>query len=443
MDSPFSKLAWSFAGARLDSSSPSSHSSASDGVENSPQSQPAGARLLSKDLQTEPLLPEADDEGIFKHPPPPACRRVKKISALSRGRAASSMTVLAAPLNNGAAPSDPSPTPAPSPSPSDPAPASTPASIRERLRTSSTAAPAAVANPLPLHNRLPTPDLSRRCSNSFKLPRPSTRPADSMPVPAMKLSALRSSADVADEDETDPSHGGALLARPVSARGGYLCSGLPVVPEATPADMPCISPDTLVRLLRGDLRSTFRRVVVIDCRFGYEFRGGHIRDAVNVSTVEELAEQFMQVRNECADTCVVFHCEFSSHRGPTLWRALRKWDRHVNVSRYPELFYPHTYLLHKGYEAFYRAYPGLCDPQAYVQMTNKAFSDEMKQALQRMDAVRKASSRRGSVASLDVPQQLAAATDGGGSPDASARSCGDGIRFPDDEDEQDILRSSD
>jgi hypothetical protein len=76
-------------------------------------------------------------------------------------------------------------------------------------------------------------------------------------------------------------------------------------------------------------------------------------------------------------------------------------------------------------------------------MTNKAFSDEMKQALQRMDAVRKASSRRGSVASLDVPQQLAAATDGGGSPDASARSCGDGIRFPDDEDEQDILRSSD
>jgi rhodanese-related sulfurtransferase len=50
---------------------------------------------------------------------------------------------------------------------------------------------------------------------------------------------------------------------------------------------------------------------------------------------------------------VIFHCEFSSERGPSLLRFLRNKDRALNEDVYPNLHYPELYLLEGGYKSFY------------------------------------------------------------------------------------------
>lgn len=59
-------------------------------------------------------------------------------------------------------------------------------------------------------------------------------------------------------------------------------------------------------------------------------------------------------------TILVFHCEFSQKRGPALWKTLRELDRHLNLGRYPKIFYPEMYLLEKGFKTFHESYPELC-----------------------------------------------------------------------------------
>lgn len=48
---------------------------------------------------------------------------------------------------------------------------------------------------------------------------------------------------------------------------------------------------------------------------------------------------------------VVFHCEFSSERGPRMARYVRERDRAVN--EYPNLHYPELYILKGGYKEFF------------------------------------------------------------------------------------------
>ena len=48
---------------------------------------------------------------------------------------------------------------------------------------------------------------------------------------------------------------------------------------------------------------------------------------------------------------VVFHCEFSSERGPRMCRFVRERDRSLN--EYPKLHYPELYVLKGGYKDFF------------------------------------------------------------------------------------------
>ena len=50
---------------------------------------------------------------------------------------------------------------------------------------------------------------------------------------------------------------------------------------------------------------------------------------------------------------LIFHCEFSSERGPKMSRFLRDQDRELNKDCYPRLNYPEMYILEGGYKAFY------------------------------------------------------------------------------------------
>lgn len=48
---------------------------------------------------------------------------------------------------------------------------------------------------------------------------------------------------------------------------------------------------------------------------------------------------------------IIFHCEFSSERGPRMCRFVRERDRAMND--YPKLHYPELYVLKGGYKDFF------------------------------------------------------------------------------------------
>ncbi|CAH4033060.1 M-phase inducer phosphatase-like isoform X2 [Pieris brassicae] len=136
------------------------------------------------------------------------------------------------------------------------------------------------------------------------------------------------------------------------------------------SDLKSISGDTLAGLIRGEYSDSIHDFQVIDCRYPYEFEGGHILGAVNMSTAEQVLELMNAplAKDNQKRSILVFHCEFSLERGPKLSRFLRSSDRAKNQENYPNLHYPEIYLLHAGYRSFFKNYPELCSPNGYTAM---------------------------------------------------------------------------
>lgn len=107
--------------------------------------------------------------------------------------------------------------------------------------------------------------------------------------------------------------------------------------------------------------------------------------------------------SSCADKRVllIFHCEFSSERGPRMCRFIRKRDRAIN--EYPRLHYPELYILKGGYKEFFQQFqvrsaphprgpappvalwfhlllvPQVqCEPQSYRPMGHQDFKEDLK-----------------------------------------------------------------
>ena len=70
------------------------------------------------------------------------------------------------------------------------------------------------------------------------------------------------------------------------------------------------------QLLHGDFSDAVSNYKIIDCRYPYEYEGGHIQGAVNIYTEEGIQELVMT--EDTPSTTLIFHCEFSSERGPKL-----------------------------------------------------------------------------------------------------------------------------
>jgi hypothetical protein len=128
------------------------------------------------------------------------------------------------------------------------------------------------------------------------------------------------------------------------------------------SDLNCITPATATRVLDGEYDNLIDKLIIIDSRYPYEFEGGHIRNAQNIYTKERIIETFLTNKDEILSkspsssgkrTVIIFHCEFSSERGPSLLRFLRNQDRAANRDSYPKLYYPELYLLEGGYKAFF------------------------------------------------------------------------------------------
>ena len=136
-------------------------------------------------------------------------------------------------------------------------------------------------------------------------------------------------------------------------------------------DLKSISPETLVDLMNGHYSQIINGYAIVDCRYPYEYEGGHISGAINIFSTETLIEKFFsenrptnhfivppptpKIQSDCMllptsspfgtssfgsssfgttstpihsgtesssgvvkRTALIFHCEFSSKRGPKL-----------------------------------------------------------------------------------------------------------------------------
>ena len=179
-------------------------------------------------------------------------------------------------------------------------------------------------------------------------------------------SELLSRASAADRTE-----GGTLL-------GDFSRSpSLPTV-SGREQDLAYIAPQTMLDLLTA---ARTHNVIIIDCRYGYEYDGGHIAGAKNCSTEAAIQQALLQENKR--GHIIIFHCEFSMERGPKMLRYLRQQDRALNINNYPSLHYPELYLLKGGYKAFWEHCQltdstHLCEPQAYRRMLASGFEDELK-----------------------------------------------------------------
>ncbi|KIV93169.1 hypothetical protein, variant [Exophiala mesophila] len=141
-------------------------------------------------------------------------------------------------------------------------------------------------------------------------------------------------------------------------------------PDGEAGALPRITKETMVNILDGNYNSLYEKLVIVDCRFEYEYEGGHIEGAVNFNDKEQLSSQLFDVE-PTSKALLIFHCEYSAHRAPLMAKFIRNKDRTVNADRYPALTYPEAYILDGGYSTFFKDHQDRCYPQNYVEMDAK------------------------------------------------------------------------
>ena len=82
--------------------------------------------------------------------------------------------------------------------------------------------------------------------------------------------------------------------------------------------LPRITKDTMIDVLDGKYGRCYDHSIVIDCRFEYEYDGGHIEGAINVNDKDQLANQLLD-RTSAEKTLLILHCEYSAHRAPIMF----------------------------------------------------------------------------------------------------------------------------
>jgi len=157
-----------------------------------------------------------------------------------------------------------------------------------------------------------------------------------------------------------------------------------------------ISPETMDQLLEGVYDDKISSKMIVDCRFAYEYHGGHIRQAINLPDKEAAQTMLLQgalfqrghkdvpipsesgkpdQNGETKKFLLVFHCEYSAMRAPTVAKYLREQDRHMNMIHYPALHYPEIYILEGGFAKYYGHSPQHCEG-SYVRMDDPTYRSD-------------------------------------------------------------------
>ncbi|XP_062901199.1 M-phase inducer phosphatase 2 [Mobula hypostoma] len=155
---------------------------------------------------------------------------------------------------------------------------------------------------------------------------------------------------------------------------------LPTV-EGRHQELQYITPEMVIQLVNGKFDGLVERFLLFDCRYPYEYEGGHIKGALNLhmeDEVEDLLKKPIVPVDKAKRVIIIFHCEFSSERGPRMCRFLREKDREVNGTDYPKLHYPELYVLKGGYREFFPKFKVYCEPQGYRPMNHEDFKDDLR-----------------------------------------------------------------
>ena len=129
--------------------------------------------------------------------------------------------------------------------------------------------------------------------------------------------------------------------------------------------IPRISAHTVQRVLTSEIQCNY---LLVDCRYPYEYQGGHIMGAINCPPSEKLVLMDWLFDPEHGITrrgplILVMHCEFSQCRAPRM--ATDVFRQYINLGLHTGL---EVYVMKGGYSDFYRHYPQWCDPVGYVPM---------------------------------------------------------------------------
>lgn len=104
---------------------------------------------------------------------------------------------------------------------------------------------------------------------------------------------------------------------------------LPLLDNGKHQDLKSITCHVLADLLNGKYKDSIESYAIVDCRYPYEYEGGHIRSAINLYTQHSILQTFLKKKsteteepvgqnNLAKRNILIFHCEFSSERGPNL-----------------------------------------------------------------------------------------------------------------------------
>lgn len=82
-------------------------------------------------------------------------------------------------------------------------------------------------------------------------------------------------------------------------------------------NLPRITKETMINVLDGHYSDHYDQTHIVDCRFEYEYEGGHIDGAVNFNDKEQLTGKLFESPTSTR-TLLIFHCEYSAHRAPLM-----------------------------------------------------------------------------------------------------------------------------
>nr|XP_022336082.1 M-phase inducer phosphatase-like [Crassostrea virginica] len=200
-----------------------------------------------------------------------------------------------------------------------------------------------------------------------------------------------------DDDEIKAVVGRMVEESNLTGDGSQTCS-LPTIPGKH-SDLRSITNETVVDVISGKYDDSIGSVLIVDCRYPYEYDGGHVPGSINAyrpDDVQFILDQHQRMRDEAEGKrhIVIFYCEFSSERGPRMCRNVRKADRNHNMDRYPFLNFPELYIMHNGFKAFFETHQNVCEPQGYTPMLHKDHSDDLRHFRSRSKSWNGGSKRR-------------------------------------------------
>ncbi|OMH80570.1 M-phase inducer phosphatase [Zancudomyces culisetae] len=138
-----------------------------------------------------------------------------------------------------------------------------------------------------------------------------------------------------------------------------------------------INSETLIDLILGKYSHLYNSYTILDCRFPYEYDGGHINGSTNVPN-KRILESLLRFDHPPKRSVLIFHCEFSIKRAPSYAMYLRSLDRKFNLLNYPHLSYPEIYVLSGGYSKFFSSNVTHCSSPVYIPMNHSSYSSDCK-----------------------------------------------------------------